>query len=293
MYHGGAPRGCGAAGSAPHWQCGGQGFESPQLHRVSRCTNRSRRGCFRWWGGCSVVGCRLGAGWRRPGLGDADDRPEAAGCGDGDSVDEGFDECSALVVGSAGDDVGDVAGDGGEGGGVGLGGFGVDVDGELFAASAELFGGLAQGGKAFGEGVFVEDSVLVGGLGTAHILSAAPPGATDQLSPIRAAGPADRAGHRRLSDDDGQRLSRLVVAGLRVGALPGAAVGAGAGWGGWCTVRSRSTTVARWVSPWVRPRRRALRAAEISLMPAGSRPLRADCARVVNGASAPQPSARS
>ena len=26
------PRGCGAAGSAPHWQCGGQGFESPQLH---------------------------------------------------------------------------------------------------------------------------------------------------------------------------------------------------------------------------------------------------------------------
>ena len=25
-------RGCGAAGSAPHWQCGGQGFESPQLH---------------------------------------------------------------------------------------------------------------------------------------------------------------------------------------------------------------------------------------------------------------------
>src|SRR6476660_3948589 len=24
--------GCGAAGSAPHWQCGGQGFESPQLH---------------------------------------------------------------------------------------------------------------------------------------------------------------------------------------------------------------------------------------------------------------------
>src|SRR3712207_1616833 len=28
----GRPRGCGAAGSAPHWQCGGQGFESPQLH---------------------------------------------------------------------------------------------------------------------------------------------------------------------------------------------------------------------------------------------------------------------
>ena len=27
-------RGCGAAGSAPHWQCGGQGFESPQLHSL-------------------------------------------------------------------------------------------------------------------------------------------------------------------------------------------------------------------------------------------------------------------
>src|SRR5690348_7308561 len=26
--------GCGAAGSAPHWQCGGQGFESPQLHPI-------------------------------------------------------------------------------------------------------------------------------------------------------------------------------------------------------------------------------------------------------------------
>jgi hypothetical protein len=24
--------GRGAAGSAPHWQCGGQGFESPRLH---------------------------------------------------------------------------------------------------------------------------------------------------------------------------------------------------------------------------------------------------------------------
>ena len=27
-----AQRGCSAAGSAPHWQCGGQGFEPPQLH---------------------------------------------------------------------------------------------------------------------------------------------------------------------------------------------------------------------------------------------------------------------
>jgi hypothetical protein len=29
-------RGCGAAGSAPHWQCGGQGFESPQLHKINK-----------------------------------------------------------------------------------------------------------------------------------------------------------------------------------------------------------------------------------------------------------------
>ena len=29
-----APRGCSAAGSAPHWQCGGHGFEPRQLHRL-------------------------------------------------------------------------------------------------------------------------------------------------------------------------------------------------------------------------------------------------------------------
>ena len=29
-------RGRGAAGSAPHWQCGGQGFESPRLHPVEQ-----------------------------------------------------------------------------------------------------------------------------------------------------------------------------------------------------------------------------------------------------------------
>src|SRR3954452_23972555 len=34
-------RGCGAAGSAPHWQRGGQGLESPQLHRTSRLANRA------------------------------------------------------------------------------------------------------------------------------------------------------------------------------------------------------------------------------------------------------------
>src|SRR5687767_8244916 len=29
-------RGCGAAGSAPAWHAGGQGFESPQLHHVDK-----------------------------------------------------------------------------------------------------------------------------------------------------------------------------------------------------------------------------------------------------------------
>jgi hypothetical protein len=49
--------------------------------------------------GCRLAPARVG-GCGRP--------AEAAGRGDGDSVDEGFDECFALVVGSAGDDVGDV-----------------------------------------------------------------------------------------------------------------------------------------------------------------------------------------
>src|SRR4051812_30328712 len=31
-------RGCGAAGSAPAWHAGGQGFESPQLHRTTAGT---------------------------------------------------------------------------------------------------------------------------------------------------------------------------------------------------------------------------------------------------------------
>jgi len=82
-------------------------------------------------------------GWCAARVGDAEDGSEAAGRGDGDPVDEGFDESFALVVGSAGNDVGDVVGDVGEGGGVGLVGFGVDVDGELFPASAELLGGGA------------------------------------------------------------------------------------------------------------------------------------------------------
>jgi hypothetical protein len=38
-------RGCGAAGSAPAWHAGGQGFESPQLHRsiLGRTSSRARQ----------------------------------------------------------------------------------------------------------------------------------------------------------------------------------------------------------------------------------------------------------
>ena len=43
--------GCGAAGSAPAWHAGGQGFESPQLHATTRTpgesSQRFRRGCCR------------------------------------------------------------------------------------------------------------------------------------------------------------------------------------------------------------------------------------------------------
>lgn len=31
--------GISAVGSAPHWQCGGQGFESPMLHQTNRKHN--------------------------------------------------------------------------------------------------------------------------------------------------------------------------------------------------------------------------------------------------------------
>jgi hypothetical protein len=84
-------------------------------------------------GGRHTSGVGVG-GW----LGDAEDGPEPAGCGDGDVVDEGFDESFALVVRSVGDDLGDVSGYFGEGGGVGLGGFGVDLGGELLAAARSL-----------------------------------------------------------------------------------------------------------------------------------------------------------
>jgi hypothetical protein len=51
-------RGCGAAGSAPHWQCGGQGFESPQLH-PSRLTKAPDSGAFSHFGMCLRERSRL------------------------------------------------------------------------------------------------------------------------------------------------------------------------------------------------------------------------------------------
>jgi hypothetical protein len=42
-----APRGCGAAGSAPRSQRGGQGFESPQLHRDNRSSKAFSRSGMR------------------------------------------------------------------------------------------------------------------------------------------------------------------------------------------------------------------------------------------------------
>lgn len=57
-------RGCGAAGSAPAWHAGGQGFESPQLHfllcvvRRVLCRSKSPAGgraLLRWWAGAVRV----------------------------------------------------------------------------------------------------------------------------------------------------------------------------------------------------------------------------------------------
>jgi hypothetical protein len=54
----GPSRGCGAAGSASHWQCEGQGFESPQLHNLIQHANRPLT-CTNRFGGRSsfVVHC--------------------------------------------------------------------------------------------------------------------------------------------------------------------------------------------------------------------------------------------
>ena len=56
----GSARGCGAAGSAPHWQCGGQGFESPQLHPSDQAVLRFGRAAF------VVGGASCGSHWIHP-----------------------------------------------------------------------------------------------------------------------------------------------------------------------------------------------------------------------------------
>ena len=69
-------RGCGAAGSAPAWHAGGQGFESPQLHRIIR-RNRKIPADFlcgfggRGFGAGTVQGApRSAKGCPGPGKGD-------------------------------------------------------------------------------------------------------------------------------------------------------------------------------------------------------------------------------
>ncbi|WIV60776.1 hypothetical protein [Amycolatopsis nalaikhensis] len=72
-------------------------------------------------------------------MGDAEDRDEPVGAGDGDFGDQGFDEGFGLVVGAAGDDLGDVVGHRCQGSGLGHGGCVVEGEGEFVAADAELF----------------------------------------------------------------------------------------------------------------------------------------------------------
>ncbi|MGH3751168.1 MAG: hypothetical protein ACRDRP_00450 [Pseudonocardiaceae bacterium] len=68
-------------------------------------------------------------------MGDAEDRDEPVGSGDGDRGDQGFHERFGLVVGAAGDDLGDVIGYGCEGSGLGRGGFVVEVASSFFDVS--------------------------------------------------------------------------------------------------------------------------------------------------------------
>ena len=78
---------------APHWQCGGQGFESPRLHNLMHWANT---GVGRWFGWpCVMSG------------GDLEDRDEAVAV----DLDFGyvcFDDCFALARCAGGQDVGEV-----------------------------------------------------------------------------------------------------------------------------------------------------------------------------------------
>ncbi|WP_346053883.1 hypothetical protein [Amycolatopsis dongchuanensis] len=76
-------------------------------------------------------------------MGDAEDRDEPVGAGDGDLGDQGFDEGLGLVVGAAGDDLGDVIGHRCQAGGLGHGGLVVQGESQFVAADSELLGGGA------------------------------------------------------------------------------------------------------------------------------------------------------
>ncbi|MCA1836280.1 MAG: hypothetical protein LC721_08130 [Actinobacteria bacterium] len=94
------------------------------------------------------------------GLGDAEDRDEPVGCGDGHLCDEGFDQCLGLVVGAAGDDLGDVVGNLGQGGGFRCGGLVVEGAGEFVAVGAELGGFGAQLAEPVGDEVLVHGAAF-------------------------------------------------------------------------------------------------------------------------------------
>jgi hypothetical protein len=68
-------------------------------------------------------------------LGDVEDRDEPVGPRDGHLGGQGFDERLGLVVGAAGDDLGDVVGDRRQGSGLWGVGF-VEGEGEVVAADA-------------------------------------------------------------------------------------------------------------------------------------------------------------
>jgi hypothetical protein len=131
-------RGCGAAGSAPHWQCGGQGFESPQLHPIRHCAHRGVPGAR--FCSCGLLD------------GDSEDRDDA-GVGDPDLVDEGFDEFLAFGDIAAGDCRVELVAELFEGDGARWSGSGFQFVGEPVSVGFELgdFGAeLAEAGAGGG-----------------------------------------------------------------------------------------------------------------------------------------------
>ncbi|MGH3549467.1 MAG: hypothetical protein ACRDQU_15445 [Pseudonocardiaceae bacterium] len=77
------------------------------------------------------------------GVGDAEDRDESVGSGDGDVINEVFDQGFTLVGAAGVDDCGDVLGDLIECGRAGGGRGSIQGEGQFVVADAELFGLVA------------------------------------------------------------------------------------------------------------------------------------------------------